>query len=50
MFLKKWFVLAIVYGAYLAQGQQMPEGRLMRFPDIHKDKIAFMYGGDLWLA
>jgi tricorn protease len=28
----------------------MPEGRLMRFPDIHKDKIAFMYGGDLWLA
>ena len=28
----------------------MQEGRLMRFPDIYKDKIAFMYGGDLWLA
>jgi tricorn protease len=28
----------------------MQEGRLMRFPDIHKDKIVFMYGGDLWLA
>ena len=28
----------------------MPEGRLMRFPDIYKDKIVFMYGGDLWLA
>ena len=22
----------------------------MRFPDIYKDKIVFMYGGDLWLA
>src|SRR5689334_8235046 len=28
----------------------MPEGRLMRFPDIHGDKIAFSYGGDIWLA
>ena len=28
----------------------MQEGRLLRFPDIYKDKIAFMYGGDLWLA
>lgn len=26
------------------------EGRLMRFPDIHKDKIVFVYAGDLWLA
>ncbi|MBA3913428.1 MAG: PD40 domain-containing protein, partial [Acidobacteriales bacterium] len=30
--------------------QSLPEGRLMRFPDIYKDKIAFMYGGDLWLV
>src|SRR5437016_4828319 len=22
----------------------------MRFPDIYKDKVVFMYGGDLWLA
>ena len=22
----------------------------MRFPDIYKDKIVFMYGGDLWLS
>ncbi|MFZ0958636.1 MAG: PDZ domain-containing protein [Candidatus Sulfotelmatobacter sp.] len=28
---------------------QQPEGRLMRFPDIHGDKIAFVYGGDIWL-
>jgi tricorn protease len=31
-------------------GQELPEGRLMRFPDIHKDKVVFSYGGDLWLV
>jgi tricorn protease len=30
--------------------QETQEGRLMRFPDIHKDKVAFFYGGSLWLA
>jgi tricorn protease len=29
---------------------QETEGRLMLFPDIHNDKIAFVYGGDIWLA
>jgi len=24
--------------------------RMLRYPDIHKDKIVFVYGGDLWLA
>ncbi|PYX02834.1 MAG: hypothetical protein DMG86_05805 [Acidobacteria bacterium] len=42
--------LWIICSAYFALGQEMQEGRLMRFPDIYKDKIAFMYGGDLWLA
>ena len=28
----------------------MAEGRLMRFPDVHGDKIVFTYGGDLWLG
>jgi tricorn protease len=36
--------------ACLMAAQEAQEGRLLRFPDIHKDKIAFMYGGDLWLA
>jgi tricorn protease len=31
-----------------AQGES--EGRLMRFPDICRDKIAFSYAGDLWLV
>jgi tricorn protease len=30
--------------------QEAQEGRLLRFPDIYKDRIAFVYGGDLWLA
>jgi tricorn protease len=42
--------LWIICSAYFALGQEIQEGRLMRFPDIYKDKIAFMYGGDLWLA
>jgi tricorn protease len=46
-FLVVSFVLG---GACLAAAQEMQEGRLLRFPDICKDKIAFMYGGDLWVA
>lgn len=30
--------------------QEAQEGRLLRFPDIHGGKVAFVYGGDLWLA
>jgi tricorn protease len=48
--IKRLMTLWIVCCACLALGQEMPEGRLMRFPDIYKDKIVFMYGGDLWLA
>ena len=34
----------------LAISADMPEGRLMRFADIYKDKIVFSYAGDLWLV
>ena len=27
-----------------------PEARLLRFPDIHGDSVAFVYGGDIWQA
>ena len=44
-------IIGCVIGcACLTAAQQTQEGRLLRFPDICKDKIAFMYGGDLWLA
>src|SRR5438876_6514951 len=42
--------LWLVALAYLALGQEAQDARLMRFPDIYKDKVVFMYGGDLWLA
>ena len=49
-FLKNWIALCLLGCACLAAGQEMQEGRLMRFPDVHKDKIVFYYAGDLWLA
>jgi tricorn protease len=48
--LKSWATLCVVLCAFVAFAQDMPEGRLMRFPDIHQGKIVFMYGGDLWLV
>jgi tricorn protease len=30
--------------------QQDELTRLLRFPDIHKDKIAFVYAGDIWIV
>ncbi len=47
---KRLLLLWIVLVACAGSGQEMQEGRLMRFPDMYKDKIVFMYGGDLWLA
>src|SRR6202040_1194178 len=46
----KRVALCVLICACVALAQEMPEGRLMRFPDIHQDKIVFMYGGDLWLV
>ena len=48
--LKKWVALVVVCCATFAFSQDSQEARLLRFPDIYKDKIAFMYGGDLWLV
>lgn len=33
-----------------AVAQEGQEGRLLLFPDIYKDKVVFVYGGDIWLA
>ncbi|HXA07100.1 MAG TPA: hypothetical protein VNY30_19770, partial [Bryobacteraceae bacterium] len=41
---------SVIGCAGLTAAQEAREGRLLRFPDIYKDTIAFMYGGDLWLA
>jgi tricorn protease len=48
--LRNFLAFIIVACACSVTAQETQEGRLLRFPDIYKDKIAFMYGGDLWLA
>jgi len=50
LFVRKWLVLGLVCFTVPALSQEPREGRLLRFPDIHKDKLAFVYGGDIWLA
>jgi tricorn protease len=47
---RRFVILVVLACACSLAAQETHEGRLLRFPDIHKDKIAFMYGGDLWLA
>ena len=47
---RKWIALVIVLICIAAAAQESQEGRLMRFPDVYKDKIVFVYGGDIWLA
>jgi tricorn protease len=41
---------AFLLVAIRALNSQEQEGRLLRFPDIYKDRIVFSYGGDLWLV
>lgn len=46
-----WMAAALLLLPALATAQSQPsETRLLRFPDIHGDSIAFVYGGDIWLA
>jgi tricorn protease len=49
-FLKKLLAIWLFMSACVVFAQEPPEGRLMRFPDVHGDKIVFSYGGDLWLV
>jgi tricorn protease len=49
---RRW-IMALAAAALLpaaAFAQTDGGTRLLRYPDINKDKIAFVYGGDLWLA
>jgi tricorn protease len=53
-FVRKYFAFLVVVCAVgcacLTTAQEPQEGRLLLFPDIYQDKVAFVYGGDLWLA
>jgi tricorn protease len=43
-------VVCVIGSATVTGAQETQEGRMLLFPDIYKDKIAFVYGGDLWLT
>jgi len=44
-----FFLLCGLASVFLAPAA-WAQTKLLRFPDIHDDKIAFVYGGDLWVA
>ncbi len=44
------FALCLLGSGAALAAQPLPEGRLMRFPDVYKDQVVFSYAGDLWLA
>src|SRR5688572_3698537 len=41
--------MLLLAGALALLASQTPT-RLLRFPDVHGDRLVFTYGGDLWLA
>ena len=40
--------LIILCAGFTLKGHAQDEARLMRFPDINKNLIAFVYAGDIW--
>ena len=46
------FVKAFLCGVIflLATNVALAQTKLLRFPDIHGDRVAFTYGGDIWTA
>ncbi len=47
---QKVLVFVVLAFSAISAAQEVQEGRLLRFPDIHGDKVAFFYGGHIWLA
>ncbi|MBC7900278.1 MAG: PD40 domain-containing protein, partial [Saprospiraceae bacterium] len=41
--------LSVLLGVFLACGA-FAQTKLLRFPDIHGDKVVFTFGGDLWVS
>jgi tricorn protease len=52
MFLRRivFTLFLLLATSYTCAAQETPEGRLMRFPDVSRDRIVFSYAGDLWLV
>jgi len=55
LFTKKFFARLLVSGLtvsfiLIASTVALGQTKLLRFPDIHGDRVAFTYGGDIWTA
>ena len=48
--MKKYLVLILIWMLALSNAVFAEEARLLRFPDVHKDKIAFVYAGDIYVV
>ena len=48
--MKKLIMILALTATTAALSAQERLTRLLRQPDIHGDTVAFVYGGDLWLA
>jgi len=46
--MKKVFLLVLLSVFLIGYGLAVDDMRLLRFPDINKDLIAFVYAGDIW--
>jgi tricorn protease len=50
MRLRSFAVLCLAATTWLAAAPGSAQTKLLRFPDIHGDQVAFSYAGDIWLA
>src|SRR5438876_606011 len=46
----KRILYALVIAVILIPISALAQTKLLRFPDVHGDKVVFTYGGDLWTA
>jgi tricorn protease len=46
--MKKALLMAFTIIILLSYGYAIDDARLLRFPDVNKDLVAFVYAGDLW--
>ncbi|MHC4575411.1 MAG: hypothetical protein ACYS76_14990, partial [Planctomycetota bacterium] len=40
--------LSPAFAAAQSARTETPDARMLRFPDVSRDKIVFVYAGDLW--
>ncbi|MGA1369652.1 MAG: hypothetical protein ACO394_14190, partial [Blastocatellia bacterium] len=45
-----WRALGLGIVWFCLMGTGWAETRLLRFPDLHGERVVFAYGGDIWIA